>query len=131
MKLPLTIALVVVVLLALYLFFNGSLPGGKKYDWSLELTKPADYRVEIQNVTYYTGSKEIYRLTSMPPYTDWVGTAGGRVMHGAAKVALPDSMKISWKEVGTGAVYTGGFAFPGPEAVSYWNDTHKVSRETF
>lgn len=130
MKSPLIItAIFLGALLALYLLINSSLMNGKKYDWNLELTKPQEYEVEVANVTYYNGSKEIYRLTSMPPYTDWVGTAGGRVLHGTAKIALPDSMKISWKEVKTGAEYTGKFKFPGGQAVAYWNDNYKLQQE--
>lgn len=130
MKLSLTITLIAIVaLLVLYFLFNGSLPGMKKYDWNLELTKPQDYEVEVKNVTYYQAGKEIYRNTSMPPYTDWVGTAGSRVLHGDLTAALPDSMKITWKEAKTGAVYTGGFEFPGEEAVAYWNDNYKLQQQ--
>jgi len=130
MKLPLTITLIAVLaLLLIYFLFNGSLPGVKKYDWNLELTKPQNYKVKIQNVTYYVGNKEIYRQTSMPPYTEWVGAAGGRVLHVDSKATLPDSMKITWKEVKTGAAYTGKFKFPGEEAVAYWNDNYQLQQQ--
>ena len=128
MKSQLTVALIALLpLLIAYLLLSGALTG-KKYDWNLELTKPRDYEVEIKNVTYLKGNGEIYRYTSMPPHTDWAGYAGGRVMHASPKAVLPDSMKVTWTEVKTGAVYTGGFAFPGEAAVAYWNDNYRLQQ---
>ncbi len=132
MKLSLFFAmLLLLTLLGAYLFSKGSFTGDKKYNWNLALTKPLDYELSIQHLTYYKADKEIFRHTTMNIFSGWSGGSVGRVLHNELTNYLPDSVKLSWQETETNLTYTATFLFPKEKIIAYWEANNALLQQKY
>ncbi|MFK8105199.1 MAG: DUF2931 family protein [Saprospiraceae bacterium] len=132
MKLPLLLTvLVLLTLLGAFLYAKNIFTTDKKYNWTLELTKPLDYELSIQNINYYKADKEIFRHTTMNNFSGWSGGTVGRILHNKLTDFLPDSVTISWKETETGLVYSSSFRFPKDKIIAYSNANYALLRQKY
>lgn len=130
MKIQIVIA--VVVLLALlggYLLIKGPLAKDKKYNWNLEVTKPLEYDMSLIGISYHKAGEEVTRYTTMNPFSGWSGMAAGRVLHNKATEYLPDSVKLSWKEINTDVTYALEFEFPKQQVIAYLDDNYDLLKQ--
>ena len=121
-----SIGLILLAIVAIFYFLNSSGSNDQTYNWSLELTKPLDYEMELKNISYYKADKEIFRYTSMNSFSGWSGSAAGSVLHTKIKEYLPDSVKLSWKETTTNITYGAAFEFPKQQILDYWNENYAL-----
>ncbi len=130
MKTPLMIALLILlVLLGIYLLSKSPLIAGKTYDWSLQMTKPLDYDISVNKISYHKADKEIYRYTSMNVFSGWSGVATGSVLHNKPTNYLPDTVKLSWTENNTDITYATEFVFPKEKVLDYWNKNYELLKQ--
>ncbi|MFT5892276.1 MAG: hypothetical protein ACI9Y7_002386 [Dokdonia sp.] len=130
MKKPMIIiGLILLVILGTYYFSSSSSTYDQRYNWSLELTKPLDYKMELKNISYYKADKEIFRHTTMNSFSGWSGSAAGSVLHNKIKEYLPDSVKLSWEETETAITYTAAFVFPKQQIIDYWNENYELLQQ--
>ena len=123
------IGLILLVVLGIYYFYSSSSSNDQTYNWSLEVTKPLDYEMELKNISYHKADKEIYRYTSMNSFSGWSGSAAGSVLHAKNKEYLPDSVKLSWKETATNITYTAAFVFPKQQIIDYWKESNELLQQ--
>ncbi len=128
-KTLISIGLVLIVILGTYYFSSNSSTYDQKYNWSLELTKPLDYEMELKNISYYKADKEIFRYTSMNSFSGWSGSAAGSVLHNKIKEYLPDSIKLSWEEITTHITHEAAFVFPKQQIIAYWNENYELLQQ--
>lgn len=120
-----SIASILILILAFFIWRTLASKDAKTYNWDLELTNPKDYTIIFKNISYFKDNKEFKRLTSIN--TDgWVGNKFGNVLHSKIKEYLPDSVKLAWKEENSGIEYTLDFEFPKQKVLDYWNKNHRL-----
>lgn len=130
MKTPLTITtIILLVIIGVYYFSKNSGTNDQTHNWNLELTKPLDYEIELENISYYKAAKEIYRYTTLNSFSGWSGSTPGNVLHTKSKEYLPDSVKLSWRETSTDITYTAAFEFPKQKTLDYWNDNYALQQQ--